>query len=155
LDLPEVIQLKKEILKDQLGYEMIGRSALDTTWIDTVTANGNTDFLLLAEGLFMWLPPREAVRLFKEVGERFDRSQLVLDMVNEKYTRGIWKPLLRLHSRIDWGLDAAWSFGIKSPQDIEGFGNGLRVVGEEKGSTGPIITVSLNAAQPVQINRIE
>ena len=146
IDLPEVITLKKEILKDRLSYEVIGGSVLDTSWIDKVTINGNTGFLLLAEGLFMWLPPQDATRLLKEIGERFYRSQLVLEMVPEKYTKGIWKKLFRLHSRIEWGLDVSWVFGIKNPHDIEAFGNGLKVIGEEKGSAGPIITVSINAA---------
>ena len=146
LDFPEVIQLKKEILKDHLVYEVIGGSVLDTSWIDKATKNGNTDILLLAEGLFMWFPPRDAIRLFKEIGEGFYRSQLVLDMVPEKYTLGIWRRLIRLHSRIDWGLDVAWDFGIKNSHDIEAYGNGLKVISEEKGSTGPIITVSINAA---------
>ena len=69
IDLPAVIELKKEILKDQHGYEMIGRSVLDTSWIDEVTKKGNADFLLIAEGLIMWFPPVEAARLFKEIGE--------------------------------------------------------------------------------------
>jgi O-methyltransferase involved in polyketide biosynthesis len=144
IDLPEVIKLKKELLKDHIGYEMIGSSVLETLWIDNVTANGNTGFLLLAEGLFMWLPPQEAIRLLKEIGERFYRSQLVLDMVPEKYTKGIWKELIRLHSKMDWGLDVSWVFGIKNPHDLEVYGNGLKVIGEEKGSAGPIITVSIN-----------
>jgi O-methyltransferase involved in polyketide biosynthesis len=146
IDLPGVITLKKEILKDHLGYEVIGGSVLDTSWIDKVTINGNTDFLLIAEGLFMWLPPPEATRVLKEIGERFYRSQLVLDMVPEKYTKGIWTSLVRLHSRIDWGLDVYWVFGIKNPHDIEAYGKGFKVLGEEKGSAGPIITVSINAA---------
>lgn len=145
LDLPEVIALKREILKDHLDYELIGCSVLDTSWIDQVTLNGNTDFLLLAEGLFMWIPQPDSARLLKEIGERFYRSQLVLDMVPYKYTKGIWKSLIRLHSRIDWGLDVAWVFGIKDPQDLEAYGNGFKVIGEEKGSTGPVITVSINA----------
>ena len=146
LDLPGVIKLKKEILKDHLGYEVIGTSVLDTSWIDKVTINGNTGFLLIAEGLFPWIPQQDATRLFKEIGERFYRSQLVLDMVHERYTKGIWKKLIRLHSRIDWGLDVSWVFGIKDPHDIEAYGNGLKVIGVEKGSAGPIITVSINAA---------
>ena len=145
IDLPEVITLKKEILKDHLRYEVIGASVLDTTWIGEVTRNGNTGFLLIAEGLFMWLPQPDAARLFKEIGERFYQSQLVLDMVPEKYTRGIWKELVRLHSRIDWGLDVAWVFGIKNSHDLEAYGNGFKVIGEEKGSAGPIITVSIHA----------
>ena len=99
IDLPGVIKLKKEILKDHLGYEVIGGSVLDTSWIDKVTIKGNTGFLLLAEGLFPWIPQQDATRLFKEIGERFYRSQFVLDMVPEKYTKGIWKKLIRLHSK--------------------------------------------------------
>lgn len=146
LDLPGVIELKKEILKDHLGYEVIGGSVLDTSWIDKVTINGNTGFLLLAEGLFPWIPPQDATRLLKEIGERFYRSQLVLDTVPERYTKGLWKEFFRLHARIEWGLDVSWVFGIKDPHDIEAYGNGFKVIGEEKGSAGPIITVSINAA---------
>jgi len=146
IDLPEVIHLKKEILKDRLGYEVMGVSVLDTAWIDQVTMKGNTGFLLIAEGLFMWLPQPDAAKLLKEIGERFYRSQLVLDMVPERYTKGIWKQLVRLHSKIDWGLDVAWDFGIKNPQELEAYGNGLKVIGAEKGSAGPIITVSIHAA---------
>jgi O-methyltransferase involved in polyketide biosynthesis len=146
LDLPEVIALKRELLRDHLGYELIGRSVIDTSWIDEATSNGNTGFLLLAEGLFMWIPPQDAVKVIKEIGERFDRSQLVLDMVPEKYTKGLWKSLIRLHSRIDFGLDVSWDFGIKNPHDLEAYGNGLKVIRVEKGSAGPIITVSINAA---------
>jgi O-methyltransferase involved in polyketide biosynthesis len=147
LDLPEVITLKKEILKDQLSYELIGCSVLDTSWIDKVTLSGNTGFLLLAEGLFMWLHKQDATRLLQEIAVRFDRSQLVLEMVPEKYTKGIWKSLLRLHSRLEWGLDVAWVSGIKNPHDLEAYGNGLKVIGVEKGSAGSILTVSINAAQ--------
>ena len=67
-------------------------------------------------------------------------------MVPEKYTKGIWKKLIRLRARIDWDLDVSWVFGIKNPNDIEAYGNGLKVIGEEKGSAGPIITVSIHAA---------
>jgi O-methyltransferase involved in polyketide biosynthesis len=146
IDLPGVIALKKEILKEHAGYEMLGCSVLDTSWIDQVTIHGNTAFLLIAEGLFMWFPPPEAARVLREIGERFVQSQLVLDMVPEKYTRGIWKQLFRLNARMDWGLDVAWSFGIKNPHDLEAYGNGFKVIGEEKGSAGPIITVSIHAA---------
>ncbi len=148
LDLPEVIRLKKELLKDHLDYEMLSGSVLDLSWIDQVTANGNTDFLLLAEGLFMWFPEPEVARLFKAMGTRFQRSQLVLDMVPRAWTRGPWRSLMRLHSRIDWGLDVAWVFGIKNPHDLETYGKGFKVIGEAKGSAGPIITLSINAAGP-------
>ncbi len=34
LDLPEVIEIKKEILKDKLNYELLGCSVMDSSWID-------------------------------------------------------------------------------------------------------------------------
>jgi O-methyltransferase involved in polyketide biosynthesis len=146
LDLPEVVQLKKEILKDHLAYEIIGGSVLDTSWIDKVTRRGNTGFLLLAEGLFPWIPRQDAIGLLREIGGRFSRSQLVLDMIPEKYLKGIWKHILRLEKKIVWGFDVPWAFAIKDPHDLEAYGKGLRVIGEEEGGAGPIITVSINAA---------
>jgi len=146
LDLPEVIQLKKEIFKDHLIYEVISGSVVDTSWIDKVTKKGNTDFLLLAEGLFCYLPRQDAIRLLKEIGERYTRSQLVLDIVPEKYTQGLWRQLLRLGTKLTWGLDAPWVFGVENVFEIEAFGNGLTVIAHEKRSAGPIITVSIQAA---------
>lgn len=94
----------------------------------------------------MWFPQQEAARLLKEIAKRFSRSQFVLDMVPERYTKGIWKTLFRLHSRIEWGLDVSWVYGIRNSHELEAFGDGLKVIGEERGSTGPIITISINAA---------
>jgi O-methyltransferase involved in polyketide biosynthesis len=145
LDLPEVITLKKEILEDHIGYELIGCSVLDTSWIGEVTSYGNTGFLLLAEGLFMWLPKQDTASLLHEIAASFNHSQLVLEMVPENYTKGLWKSLLRLHSRIEWGLDVAWVSGIKNPQELESYGNRLKVIAVEKGSVGPIITLSIDS----------
>lgn len=147
IDLPEVVALKREILKDQPGYELIGCSVLDASWIDQVTANGNSRFLLLAEGLFPYLPKPDVTHLFHLLTQRFVRSQLVLDVIPEKYLRGLWKMVLRLETKLTWGgLDVPWVFGIKHPRDIESYGPGLSVLGHVKGSAGPIITVSINAA---------
>jgi O-methyltransferase involved in polyketide biosynthesis len=145
LDLPGMIELKREILKDHLGYKLIGCSVLDPAWIDQVTSNGNSNFLLLAEGLFMYLPKQDATRLLQEIARRFTRSQLVLDMAPEKYTRGLWKKIIRLESMV-WGIDVSKVFGINNPRDIESYGNGFKVMGAMKGSIGPIINVSINTA---------
>jgi methyltransferase (TIGR00027 family) len=144
LDLPEMIELKRKILKDYLNYELISCSVLDTSWINRVTSKGNSGFLLIAEGLLYYLPKEEVSRLLKEIARKFDRSQLVLDMAHEKYTTGIWKRLISLESRV-WDIDVTFVFGINKPRDIESFGTGFKVIGNIKGNVGPIITVSINA----------
>jgi O-methyltransferase involved in polyketide biosynthesis len=145
LDLPEMIELKRELLKDHLDYELIGCSVLDPAWIDQVTLDGNGNFLLLAEGLFYYLPGQDATRLLEEIARRFDRSQLVLDMAPEKYTKGLWKRIFYLESKV-WDIDVSFVFGINHPREIESYGNGFKVIGAVKGNAGPIITVSINAA---------
>jgi O-methyltransferase involved in polyketide biosynthesis len=145
LDLPEMIALKRELLGEQLGYELIGCSVLDPAWIDRVTSKGNRNFLLLAEGLFMYLPGQAAAGLLREISHRFERSQFVLDIAPEKYTRGLWKKLIALESRV-WDLEVSFVFGLKDPGEIESYGEGFKVIGQEKGSAGPIVTVAINAA---------
>lgn len=147
IDLPEVIVLKREILKDQLSYELIGCSVLDYAWIDQVTKKGSGHFLLLAEGLFPYLPGPDVKQLFQRLAQRFNRSQLILDIIPEKYIWGLWKLLIRLNTKVSWGgMDAPWVFGIKEPRDIEAYAPGIKVHGYLKGfGGGPIITVSINA----------
>ena len=145
IDLPEVVALKREILKDQLSYELIGCSVLDASWIDRVTTNGNSNFLLLAEGLFMFLPEQDVKNLLQLMGQKLVHSQLVVEIAHEKFTKGFWKMIFALQARV-WGLDVSFAFGIKNPRDIESYGNGLKVLGDVKGSSvGPIIIVSINA----------
>ena len=145
IDLPEVVAVKREVLKDHLSYELIGCSVLDASWIDRVTANGNSRFLLIAEGLLMFLPEPNVKQLFQLLAQRFVRSQFVFDMVPEKYLKGLWKFLLRLETKINWGLDVSWISGIQHPREIESYAPGLKVLGVTKGSAGPIITLSINA----------
>ena len=145
IDLPEVVKLKKELLKEHLAYEILGGSVLDTAWIDKVMVQGNTGFLLLAEGLFMYLPPQEASKLLQEISERFYGSQLVLDMAFRKYTKGMWKYFIQLQGKITLGLDLSMTFGIERSQDIEVYGKGFKVIGEGKGTIGPLIIASINA----------
>jgi len=93
----------------------------------------------------MYLPRQDAAELLQEISRRFEYSQFVLDIAPEKYTRGLWKKLLALESRA-WDLDVSFVFGMKDPGEIESYGEGFKVIGQEKGSAGSIVTVAINAA---------
>lgn len=132
LDLPEMIEIKQAALKERLDYEMIGCSVLDPSWIERVTSHGNRNILLLAEGLFMYLPQANVVNLFKAFSERLEHSQIALEVVTEKYTRGIWKKIVEMKIRNELGLDAgsSYSFGVQQAEDVESFAEGLNVIDE-------------------------
>ena len=132
LDLPEIVEMKKDILKDHLSYELIACSVLDTSWIDRVTSKGNRNFLLIAEGLFMYLPKADVINLFKTFSDRFYHSQIVLEVVTEKYTRGIWKKIVVMKIKRNLGFDAgsSYNFGVRQARDIESYANGIKIIGE-------------------------
>jgi methyltransferase (TIGR00027 family) len=132
LDLPEIVEMKKEILKGHLGYELMACSVLDPSWIDRVTSQGNRNFLLIAEGLLMYLPKVEVVNLFKTFSERFYHSQMVLEVVTEKYTRGIWKKIIIMKMKQELGFDSgsSYNFGVKNALELESYGKGIKVIDE-------------------------
>ncbi len=142
IDLPEVVALKKEILKEHLSYELIGCSVLDTAWIDKVTANGNSHFILVAEGLVMYLPKPDATKLLQEIARGFHQSQLVLELIPEKYTKGFLHKLMGLAFRLLMGMNISFVFGVQEPREIESYGRGLKVI-DVRGDMPYIVTASI------------
>jgi len=132
LDLPEMVEIKRAVLGDRLEYELLGGSVLDPSWIDTVTTGGNKNILLLAEGLFMYLPRADVIRLFRTVSERLASSQITLEVVKDAYTHGLWKKIVEQKIRGRLGLDrgVAFEFGVKNAREIETYGPGIRVIDE-------------------------
>ena len=132
LDLPELIARKREVLKGRLDYDMMGASVLDRAWMDAVNPDGKRKALLMAEGLFMYLPKPDVISLFRDISERFRDSGLVFEAVTERYTRGIWKKLVIMKIERQLGYDAgsSYRFGIHNAREVESYGEGLRVIGE-------------------------
>jgi O-methyltransferase involved in polyketide biosynthesis len=147
VDLPEVVKLKSELLKDKISYDIISGSVLDSSWIDTVTDKGNSAFLLLAEGLFMYLPEVESIETIRTIGNRFTQSQIVMDLAPIKYTGGIWKRIIQLEGRITLGLDLSMTYGVRSIYDIETYSSALKVIGKAKGTIGPTVIASIGSVQ--------
>jgi len=132
VDLPEVIQLKKELLGQDPEYKMIGCSVLDPQWMEEIVSIQKEKVLFLAEGLFMYLPPEEVLALFKRLASTFRNSQMVFETVHEKYTRGIRKKMVESKMRRKSGSSAGSSFtyGIGKAQDIEKYATNLKVIEE-------------------------
>ena len=143
LDLPGVMSLKTGLLEGQIDYECLGISVLDTSWIDLVTKRDNEKFLIIAEGLFMYLPKEEVVKLIQVMAERFSNSQLVFDSVHEKYTKGIWKWFTNWNWRKVLDIDFNYTYGIKNPSEIENYSKGLKITHLKK-HHGHLIKVFIN-----------
>jgi methyltransferase (TIGR00027 family) len=132
VDLPDVIAAKRELLGDRAGYAMIGCSVLDDDWLDEVRGLQTHHVLVLAEGLFMYLPREDVIDLFARLAATFTDSEIVFETVAEKYTRGLWKKIVTRKMRRNLGTKRTATFesGLRDAREIEGYADGIRVVQE-------------------------
>lgn len=132
IDLPEVIEAKKMALGDAATFTMIGCSVLEERWIEEILSMQKEKILFLAEGLFMYLPGKEVIRIFNKLSESFSKSQIVFEVVKEKYTNGIWKKIVESKMKRYFGTNAGslYQFGVRKAKDIEPYGKNIKVVEE-------------------------
>jgi len=132
VDLPDVIDAKRELLGDRAAYTMIGCSVLDDAWLDEVRGLQTRHVLLLAEGLFMYLPRQEVIDLFGRLAATFTDSEIVFETVAEKYTKGLWKKIVlgKMRRNIGTKSTATFESGLRDAREIEGWADSIRVVQE-------------------------
>jgi O-methyltransferase involved in polyketide biosynthesis len=125
LDLPEVINLRRELLDGETErYHLLAYSALDPTWMDPISIHVPSCFLFLAEGLFMFFKEQQVRDLVFTLRDRFPNSELVFDAFSAFYA---WGNNLRVN-RTHIGAKAHWA--IKRAKDLEGWGQGIRFLAE-------------------------
>lgn len=119
LDLPPVIELRRNLLDETPRYKMIAASALDLAWLDVVDVHPGKPFLFIAEGVFMYFPDAEMRHLVLALRERFPGAELVFDIASPFIVKMQNLKLARLKAdfRMRWSLrhyDAleAWAPGI-------------------------------------------
>lgn len=80
----------------------------------------------------MYLPKMGVINLFKTISNNFYQSQIVLEVVTEKYTHGIWKKIIEMKIKRLLRLNAgsSYNFGIKNALELESYSNGIKVVNE-------------------------
>jgi len=132
LDLPGVIGIKKQMLKDKISYPIIQDSVLEEDWISQVKEKQNEKVLFVAEGLFMYLPKDLVIGSLQRLAESFHNSALVMEVVAEKYTRGMRRKMVERKMRKGAGSTAGdyYQFGISKASELESFHEGFRVKGE-------------------------
>lgn len=144
IDLPEVILLKKELLKGHIEQELQEYSVLDYTWIKNITSKGNNDCIIIAEGLFMYIPSNDISNLFGKISEAFVQSHLLFEIVPKSQTQGFWGKIVASGFKKQFGLDVSFVFGFKKPSDIETYSKGYKLISSHKSTYGPIILASVN-----------
>lgn len=132
VDLPPVVEVKKELLGYELNYTIIGDSVLESSWMEQVAARQTDHILFLAEGLFMYLPEEQVIGVFKDLAKRFSRSEIVVEVVNKKYTKGFRKKMMESKMKRRGGSEAgsSFSYGMTAGKEIESYDSNYRLLEE-------------------------
>jgi O-methyltransferase involved in polyketide biosynthesis len=125
LDLPEVIDLRRELISGESGrYHLLACSVIDHTWMDVVSVYQPRPFLFLAEGLFMFFKEAQVKELVLALKERLPASELAFDAFSPFY---VWGNNRRVkHTNI--GTPAHWA--LKRGKELESWGEGIHLLDE-------------------------
>ncbi|SDH02127.1 class I SAM-dependent methyltransferase [Nonomuraea jiangxiensis] len=77
VDVPQVIELRRQLYQEQGNYRMIGASVTDDGWLDAVP--GDRPVLVVAEGLLPYLSEPEVRGLLRRLTEHFRTGELIFD----------------------------------------------------------------------------
>lgn len=132
LDLPEVIAVKRRLVKPHERYHLLASSVLEHGWMDVLAREHEGPFVFLAEGLLMYLPAEGVRGLVKELRRRFPGSQLVAEVVNSSWLRPSrkWMIDLKMRKQLGLGEGATFRFGVRDGKEIEEWSDGIRLVDE-------------------------
>lgn len=117
LDLPEVIELRRELLGAEAEfsggrYHHLSASVLEEAWMDASSAHRRRPFLFLAEGVFMYFEAAQVKALVLALRDHFPGAELVFDG---------WKPFQIWIGRLVLGDLLRWGFW--RAQELEGWGD--------------------------------
>ena len=128
LDLPEMIEYKKQFYKETDRYHFIAASVFDYSWMDQVEKIGKRPVLFMAEGVFMYLDGNKVKELILKLQSRFPGSELVCEVVTEFFTRKPWNRMvaLKLNQQLGAGKGAGFTFGIRNSRELETWHPGIK-----------------------------
>ncbi len=126
LDLPDMIKLKRQLIEENDRYHMIGKSVLEFVWMEQI-AKLNQPTIILAEGVFMYLPEQKVRDLVLELQRQFPDSELVCELTNRTWVEGIWGKMAsaKMKNRFNMSEDAGFKFGVSEPGEFETWGEGI------------------------------
>jgi O-methyltransferase involved in polyketide biosynthesis len=78
VDLPPVMQLRQRLLPHSPRITHLAQSALDYSWMTKIDSSNGV--FITAEGLLMYLQPRDATGLIAECAKRFPGGQMFFDL---------------------------------------------------------------------------
>lgn len=114
LDLPKVIELRKEFVSEEANINFIKKSVLDASWVDDIKVVENDTVIIIAEGLFMYFSEHDVKKIFEMIFHGFPKAHIFFDVVHSFFVNK------KISSEFHWGIDKA--------EEIEKLNRNIRIV---------------------------
>jgi O-methyltransferase involved in polyketide biosynthesis len=141
VDFKEVIDIRRLFYKETDKYHLIGSSVTESAWMKEIPT-GKNQYIVIAEGLFMYLQEEEIKMLISKLKDRIGSYTLVFDAFSVYTARKVRNhpSLKKTGALIQWGIDdpgelAKWGMGIQfikeeyftSNEEMGNLGFGMRI----------------------------
>lgn len=128
LDLPDTIELRKQLFTDTNRRQMVAASIPDPDWLDVV-AEQPGPYFFVCDGVLTYLGREAVTATLARISSRFPGSWLALDTYHLRAMR--WQHRMVEYQR----MDARWSWACDDPGELEQCG--LRLVDSARPSQPP------------------
>ena len=127
IDLPDIMNIKKQIFHEEANYHQISQSVFDLEWIDKIDTE---HVILVAEGVFMYCNEQDVKRLFITLQEKLKKPEIVFEVFNSKWLTGWRKKMMefKLQKELKLGEGTTFKFGIAESDEIENWNPAFRLI---------------------------
>lgn len=125
VDLPPVIELRKQLLAETDRYQFIAGSILDLAWIDRIERKANQPLLIILEGVSMYLSEAENRMLLHLISHYFSPAEMYFDVLS---------PAAAKTSKTNDTITkttAEFKWGIANAQDFRNWGINVLAIEED------------------------
>jgi O-methyltransferase involved in polyketide biosynthesis len=124
VDFSEVIAIRRRFFEETDHYHLIGFSDTELMWLEKIPLK-KEKYIVVAEGLFMYLKESEIKLLLKKLTERLGDFTLIFDAFSSFAARKVENhpSIKKTGAVIRWGID--------NPKELENRGPRIRFVNEK------------------------
>ena len=123
LDLPDAMAFRKQLVDEPERSYCIAKSVFDYSWFDDIQYKKDKGLLLVAAGVFHFLPPEDLKALFLTVTDRLPGTELFFDvnstLGNEYSNRSM---------KASGNEDAQLKFAVDHPGELENWSTKIRLL---------------------------
>jgi len=129
LDLPDIMNIKKQIFQEKGNYYQISQSVFEFDWIDRIDSK---HVILVAEGVLMYCNEQDVKKLFLTLQEKLNNPEIVFEVYNKKWLSGWRKKVMgfKLKKELKLGAGTIFKFGIRNSAEIENWNQGFQLIDE-------------------------